>query len=172
MIELNEIQLIPATLADYPVIQNMGRFYVYDMSEYLGHNDGWEIPEDGLYECIDLKKYWETGSGFPFLICHQNELAGFAIVDNKGSDASINYNMAQFFILRKFKNKGLGQYVAHQLFNRFKGTWEVMVMPDNIGAYQFWKKVISKYDSDYQSYDRAVPHFNNKIWRIFKLSSE
>ena len=65
-VNFNEIELIPATLKDYPVIQNMGRFYVYDMSEYLGKEEGWEIPEDGLYECIDFKKYWEDKSSFPF----------------------------------------------------------------------------------------------------------
>lgn len=35
-IDVNKIQLIPASLKEYPIIQNMGRFYVYDMSEYLG----------------------------------------------------------------------------------------------------------------------------------------
>ncbi len=42
----------------------MARFYVYDMSEYLGNEEGWEIPEDGLYECIDFKKYWEDKTLF------------------------------------------------------------------------------------------------------------
>jgi [ribosomal protein S5]-alanine N-acetyltransferase len=58
----------------------MGRFYVYDMSEYLGKEEGWEIPEDGLYECIDFKKYWEDESSFPFLVCYQNEIVGFVII--------------------------------------------------------------------------------------------
>lgn len=56
-INLNEIKLIPASLKDYPTIQNMARFYVYDMSQYFGDEEGWKCPEDGLYECIDFKKY-------------------------------------------------------------------------------------------------------------------
>ncbi len=47
------IQIIIATLADYSTIQNLGRFYVYDMSRYCGHLEGWECPENGLYECND-----------------------------------------------------------------------------------------------------------------------
>jgi hypothetical protein len=27
------ITIIPATIADYPTIQNMGRFYVYDQAQ-------------------------------------------------------------------------------------------------------------------------------------------
>lgn len=163
--------IIPASLADYAAIQNMGRFYVYDMSEYMGFEDGWEIPQDGLYECIDFKKYWERENTFPFLIRYKNELAGFAIVDKKGSDSSIEFNMAQFFILRKFKNKGVGRYIAHQLFERFKGVWEVMVLPNNTGAYQFWKSTVQSFDPEYQGYDRNVAHFNNEMRRIFRLSS-
>ena len=34
-INYNDIELVPASLANYPAIQNMARFYAYDMSELL-----------------------------------------------------------------------------------------------------------------------------------------
>ena len=43
---------------------------------------------------------------------YQNEIVGFVIIDKKGSDSEIDFNMAQFFVLRKFKNKGIGCYIA------------------------------------------------------------
>jgi predicted acetyltransferase len=128
-LNVDEIKLIPATLEEYPIIQNMGRFYVYDMSEYLGKEEGWEMPQDGLYECIDFKKYWEDKNSFPFIARYQNEIVGFLIVDKKGSSAEIEFNMAQFFILRKFKNKGIGRFVAQKSFKKFPGIWEVMIIP-------------------------------------------
>ncbi|MBX3710218.1 MAG: GNAT family N-acetyltransferase [Gammaproteobacteria bacterium] len=67
-INFSDIKLVPAPLKDYPTIQNMARFYVYDMSQYLGGEAGWECPEDGLYECIDFKKYWQADDAFPFII--------------------------------------------------------------------------------------------------------
>lgn len=168
----SKIKLIPAALKDYPVIQNMGLFYVYDMSEYLGDEDGWQIPEDGLYECIDFKKYWQTDDSFPFLVRHENELAGFVIIDKKGSEAEIDFNVAQFFILRKFKGKGIGRYVAYQCFDKFKGIWEVMVIPGNTGAYSFWKSIIKKYTADnFEEYTRNVTHLNNTKKNIFKFDS-
>lgn len=171
-IDLGDIQLIPADLADYPVIQNLGRFYVYDMSEYMGGEPGWEIPEDGLYECIDLKKYWNDKSSYPFLVRYQNEIAGFAIIDKKGSDSSIDFNMAQFFVLRKFKNKGIARAVAYQCFNAFPGTWEIMVMPGNEGAYRFWRSIIKKYtNNDFLEYTKDILHFNSSRKNIFKFVS-
>ncbi len=167
----NQIKLVHASQKDYPIIQNMGRFYVYDMSEYLGAEAGWEMPEDGLYECMDFKKYWQTDSAFPSLIRYKNELAGFVIVDKKGSDEQVDYNMAQFFISRKFKGNHLGQLVAHHCFAEFQGIWEVMVMPENQGAYQFWKSVIAHYAAGrYTEYKKYVKHFGNEK-NIFRFNS-
>jgi ribosomal-protein-alanine N-acetyltransferase len=159
---LSDITLKQAPLSDYPLIQNMGRFYVYDMSEYMGDEEGWKIPADGLYECIDFKKYWDDKNAFPFLVHFKEEIAGFVIIDKKGSGPDIDYNMAQFFILRKFKNRGLGCRVAEMCFEQFKGSWEVMVMPKNSGAYQFWQKVIRKYrHNQFEEYTKVIPHLNH-----------
>ena len=171
-IDHSKIQLIPALFEDYSTIQNMGRFYVYDMSEYLGQGKGWEIPNNDLYECIDLKKYWEMDNTFPFFIHYKNELAGFVIIDKKGSDSTIDFNMAQFFILRKFKGKGLGHAVAYQCFNKFCGIWEVMVMPGNEGAYRFWRAIIKHYTNNHFSeYTCEIAHFNNNRKNIFKFDT-
>ncbi len=168
----SDIKLVPATLDDYPVIQNMGRFYVYDMTEYLGYEPGWEIPEDGLFECIDLKKYWEAADSYPFLVRYQHEIAGFVIVDKKGSEASIEFNMAQFFILRKFQHEGIGKYVAQETFKKFPGVWEVMVMPGNEGAYRFWLSTVTAFtQNQFTEYTRDIAHLNNSRKNIFKFDS-
>jgi len=172
-ITFNEIQLVPASLRDYPIIQNMARFYVYDMSQYLGGEEGWECPEDGLYEYIDFKKYWQTDDAFPFIIRYKNELVGFVIIDKKGSEPKIDFNVAQFFILRKFKNRGIGRYVAHQCFEKFRGIWEVMVIPGNDGAYQFWRSTISEYTNHrFNESTRHVTYLNNSLKNIFCFSSQ
>ncbi|WP_051131844.1 hypothetical protein [Legionella tunisiensis] len=50
-----KIHLVAANLHDYPRLQNLARFYVYDMSRYCGFLPGWDCPENGLYECYDCK---------------------------------------------------------------------------------------------------------------------
>lgn len=168
----HEIRLIPATVADYPTIQNMARFYVYDMSEYMGCEEGWEIPSNGLYECIDFKHYFDKNNVYPFLIRKGKELAGFAIIDQNGSEPSINFNIAQFFIIRKFKGHGLGKEVAQRFFAQFRGLWEVMVLPNNSGAYHFWKHTIQDYTGNsFTEYTQHIPHLDNAVMRIFRFTS-
>jgi ribosomal-protein-alanine N-acetyltransferase len=75
--------------------------------------------------------------------------------------------MAQFFILRKFKNKGVGRAVMNICFDRFRGRWEVMVMPGNEGAYRFWRSVITeRTQNNFTEATREVSHFKN-IKNIF-----
>lgn len=170
--DLNQFKLIPAPLTDHPVIQNLGRFYVYDMSEYVREED-WAIPNDGLYECIDFKKYWQTDQAFPFLLRYNNELAGFVIIDKKGADPKTAFNMAQFFILRRFKGHGVGKYIAQLCFDQFRGNWEVMVMPANSGAYQFWTYCIQDYTGGkFTESEQTVPHLDHSLKKIFRFSSE
>jgi ribosomal-protein-alanine N-acetyltransferase len=171
-LDLQHIKLHPATLDDYPTMQNMGRFYVYDISKEMQMEPGWEIPEDGLYECLDLKKYWEDENAFPFLIRYLNEIVGFVFIDKKGSTPEIEFNMAQFFILARFSKKGVGRQVAFECFKKFRGTWEVMVMLQNKPAYQFWKRIISEYtQNQFEEYKRVVKLLYNTEKDIFKFTS-
>ena len=54
---MNNVHILSATLADYPTIQNMARFYVYDLSRECGLiSEDWAIPSDGLYESFDFRR--------------------------------------------------------------------------------------------------------------------
>ena len=140
--------LAKATIEDYPVIQNMARFYVYDMSRYCGRVPGvfdWACPENGLFECNDLKRYFEEPDRLAFFIRVGAEIAGFVLLNKVGTTSDVDWNVGEFFVLAKFQGTGVGQRIAVQLFQDFHGIWEVAAMLENSGAIQFWKRVITHY---------------------------
>ncbi len=138
------VNLSQATLVDYPVIQNMARFYVYDLSRECGFiSEDWACPADGLYESFDFKCYFEDSSRRAYLVKVENELAGFALLNQEGISPETDWNMGEFFILAKFQGKGIAQYVAHQLWKKHPGFWEVSVIPENEKALNFWRKAVS-----------------------------
>jgi predicted acetyltransferase len=139
--------LIPALQIHQQTIQNMARFYVYDMSRHCDEESGWEIPEDGLYECFDLSRYFREKDRFAFLIRVQEELAGFALVNKVGTSSEVDWNIGEFFILAKFQGKGIAKAMAIQIFDRFDGVWEVAQMPKNLPAVRFWKKIVNEYSA-------------------------
>ena len=126
-------------------MQNLGQFYVYEMSRFCGFLPGWKVPKNGLFTCRNLGRYFKEPHRYPFLIYVDNELAGFALIDKVGSVPETDWNMGEFFIVSKFQGKKVGSFVACQLFDQFPGKWEVMQIPENKPAILFWKKVIELY---------------------------
>ncbi|MFO1258053.1 MAG: GNAT family N-acetyltransferase [Gammaproteobacteria bacterium] len=145
------IKATPAKLQDEIIILNLGRYYEYDMSLYCGDLPGWEFPENDEYRSegitLKLKSYFTEPNHYPFLIRVNSELAGFAMVYRPTDPPVTDWRIGEFFILNKFKGKGIGQTVAHQLFGQFQGKWSVPVIPQNQGALAFWRKAIQKHVS-------------------------
>lgn len=140
-----KITLCKATKEDKDIIQNLGRFYVYEMSRYCGFLPTWEIPSNGLFECIDLSSYCEKPDRHAFLVKVDNELAGFVLINKIGSTPDVDWNIGEFFIVSKFQGKGVGRHVAEQVFNQFPGIWETSQIPENEAAIKFWDKIVSQY---------------------------
>lgn len=192
-----DIRVIGATEEDFPVVQNLVRFYVYDMSETMG----WVCPEDGLYGgCDDLPEYWWTGStvaelqaitekfaiaipynmefdrwpaghlGHAFMVRVDGELAGFALVKEIATVRETNYDIGEFFIVRKFRRRGVGRTVAEALFDRFAGRWQVRQLLGNDTAQAFWRRVIADYSrGDYEESVRHIAEYGiDMVAQVFK----
>ncbi len=149
--------LVEVEASDYTLIQNLIRFYIYDMSEFTG----WPCPENGLYGGVDDQPYyfgqtpdnedalWPdgwTGKGYKILV--DGEIAGFCLVRLFNKDKVQLHDIGEFFIIRKFRHQGLGKQVAHAVFDLFPGHWQVRQLLDNRPAQLFWQKVIAAYTGD------------------------
>ena len=175
MIESKDIQVVQAEMKDLPVVQNMGRFYLYDVSRYCGSGTGWEIPNDGLYECFSFRHYFLEPTCYPYLIKVKGELAGFVMVDQDGVTDDITFCIAEFFILAKFQGRGVGKVAVQTLWAQSPGRWEVRVLPDNTPALTFWRGVIqSTVEKAYKEEDKMVerPHRQRKIVFTFDIKEK
>jgi predicted acetyltransferase/RimJ/RimL family protein N-acetyltransferase len=141
-----KISIIKATLDDYPCIQNMARFYVYDLSRECGSiSSDWAMPEDGLYESFDFKNYFEEPSRKAFLVKVYDEIAGFVLLNQATESSANTWNIGEFFIIAKFQGVGIAHQVAKQIWNMHPSRWEVSVIPSNKSALNFWEKSISEF---------------------------
>jgi predicted acetyltransferase len=85
-------------------------------------------------------------------------LAGwFALVSRPPAfpRTSVNYRMAEFFIVSAARRRGVGAFAASLLFNRFAGDWEVLEDEQNRPALQFWRRVIARHTSGQFSETRS-----------------
>lgn len=128
------------------ILRNLLELYKYDFSEFDPEDD---INANGLYEYKYLDHYWTEDDRYPFFIKADGKLAGFALIRSIGKnefDQSI-YWMAEFFVMKKYRKAKVGQTAAHEVFNRFCGSWKVGQMESNAPAQAFWRKAIERYTS-------------------------
>jgi predicted acetyltransferase len=128
--------------------------------------------DNGYYGYAELPMYWSDPNKYPFLIWVNKKLAGFVLVQ-KGSPIDLNPNVwdiAEFFIMRKFRKKGIGQFIAQNIWSQFEGAWQVRAWDNNQAAYAFWNNTIKKFLKKpvvpnkmiYESHDGLLVYTFNK----------
>lgn len=138
------IQILPARESDFPVVKNLIALYIYDFTEHTG----WRCPETGLFGgCDEFFEDLQAGRNRVFVIRADGELAGFTGIKDFDEGRGIEHDIPDFFVLRKFRRRGVGRRVAFHLFNQFPGRWQVRQMMDNTPAIAFWRKIIADYSA-------------------------
>jgi ribosomal-protein-alanine N-acetyltransferase len=57
-------------------------------------------------------------------------------------------------------------------FRRFRGMWDVMVIPQNVGAHAFWERTIRQFTGGrFQETRRTVAHLGNSEQDVFRFHS-
>jgi predicted acetyltransferase len=138
-----EIHVVEAEPSDQDTLGNLFQLYAYDFSEILSL----DVGETGRFKDEPLDSYWKDAWRFPFLLRADDHLAGFALVHHK-SRLSVTddvWDMAEFFVLRKYRRVGVGTRAAHRIFATHAGEWEVRQRSANVGATSFWRRVIHAY---------------------------
>jgi predicted acetyltransferase len=137
------IEIIPASLEQKAILANLLELYMYDFWEFVDL----EIGPDGRFGYSDLDIYWTEPARHPLLVYVDTRLAGFALIDGlpRGSHEVTVWDVAEFFILRGYRRAGIGTEVAHQVWRRFPGPWQVRVIVSNEPAYRFWHQAIKSF---------------------------
>jgi predicted acetyltransferase len=137
------ISLDPAGAAERHVLENLFQLYAYDWSEL-----GWlEVGSDGRFSDPALDAYWQGGHHHPFLIRVDGRVAGFALVAARSrlTGTAGVFDMAEFFVMRKYRRQGVGFAAASAAFDRFPGRWEIRQRDENVAATLFWGRVVARY---------------------------
>lgn len=133
----------------YPMIQNMARFYVYDLSKECGHiSDDWRLPKDGLFESFDFKNYFEENTRKAYLVKIYDDVAGFVLLNQAVTCKTSDWNVGEFFVLGKYQGHGVGKIAAEKVWQLHPGKWEVSVIPENTTALKFWGSTISRFTAN------------------------
>jgi predicted acetyltransferase len=154
-----DVQVTEAGHDEQARLAGLFELYIYDFSEILGL----DVEEDGRFELPALAPYWTAPGHRPFLIRVDARLAGFALVQERSRLTGHEgvRDMAEFFVMRRYRRRGVGARAAGLLFDRFRGPWEVRQRPENHDATAFWRRAVAHYTAG--RFDDSM--WNDERWR-------
>lgn len=143
-----DCQISAAQYSEKLILRNLLELYSYEFSEL----DGEDVNEFGLYDYEYLDHYWTDTDRFPFLVRVDGKLAGFVLLRRASyihgelaESQQAPMSVAEFFVVRKYRRKGIGSQIITNIFDQFPGRWEVAQMAGHHVAQSFWKRVIRDY---------------------------
>jgi len=150
-----------ATADERPILENLVQLYIHDFSELFAGTPRADLGADGRYPVdIPIGNWWLIVDHIPLLIRFHGKLAGFILLNaTTHSGAAADRNIAEFFVVRKYRRLGLGRAAAQAVFSRYPGRWEAAVMRANTGARDFWQRTISTHPALTQFNAAERSHF-------------
>ena len=158
-----DVEVSLAASTEKPILQNLIQYYLYEFSAI----EDMDVDGKGMFNDPNLDRYWTEPKRYPFIVRVNGQLAGFALVrrgsyfSEQGNQSGKSMTIAEFFVMGKYRRKGIGTRVATHLFNRFPDHWEVAQVANNLSGQAFWRSVISEYSrGNYEEFD-----LDTEIWK-------
>jgi len=163
------VQLRTATAADAELLGNLLELYIHDLSVFFPQV---QLGPDGRFGYAALPLYVAGASDrWAWLIEYQGRVVGFALAQ-RGSPATDDpsvLDVAEFFVLRRFRDQGVGCAAAHAMWKLLPGTWTVRVSPRHARALAFWQATIASH------LERPLPPIERSIagkpWLVFQFGA-
>lgn len=147
--------LKPVGIDDKEILRNLLEKYDYEFSQW----DKRDVNKLGLYGYQYLDYYWTEPNRYAYFILADDQLAGFAMVNDfpEAPDKATDYALSEFFVMYKYRRMGVGRSAAQQIFNRFRGRWQLKRHPKNQPSVVFWDNVIDTYTQGHYSLVKGYP---------------
>ncbi|HOL15018.1 MAG: GNAT family N-acetyltransferase [Dethiobacteria bacterium] len=149
------VELKQVNIDEKEILGNLLEKYSYEFSQW----DKRDVNKLGLYGYQYLDYYWTEDKRWAYFILVDDKLAGFAMVVKipEVDDRETDFQMAEFFVLHKYRRSGVGRQAFFKVLDMHKGKWQLKRHPANIVSVLFWDKVINEYTNGRFELIKAYP---------------
>ena len=150
-----KIELKQVTIDEKEILKNLLEKYDYEFSQW----DKRDVNKLGVYGYEYLDYYWTEDKRWAYFILVGGKLAGFAMVIDlpEVGDRDTDFQMAEFFVLHKYRRLGIGKQAFFKVLDIHKGRWQLKRHPANEASVHFWDKAIDEYTNGRFELIKAYP---------------
>ncbi|RIZ41305.1 GNAT family N-acetyltransferase [Pseudomonas putida] len=134
------LALLPTTIDQAPLIRNLYQFYCYESSDWEQE----DVEADGRFYIYEehLHRYWQDDGWGAYLVLVDGFIAGFVLVERSELPGIDAHELADLFILKKYRRQGIGRAVALQLLGG-EGDWLLRCYAQDLPAVAFCNAVLA-----------------------------
>ncbi len=93
-----------------------------------------------------LQRWLVDRTALLITILDDHQPAGFAMIAREHQPGQQSeFRMAEFFIDRAHRRRGIGRSAVRLILDRFAGRWEIVEYTRNPSAVKFWRSVVAGY---------------------------
>ena len=148
------------------ILKNLMEHYLHDMAEWFE----FDSTEDGSYS-YSTDHIWDEGFDV-FLVYSDVIPIGFAIVGSgeRWIEDKNARDLDEFFVIRRYRRRGVGQFLAEHVWSLYPGKWVVRVFQNNLPALPFWRVVVSGYTGG--AYEENIREVEGLRWSYFTFRKD
>lgn len=134
------VELVPTCPEQAELIRNLYQFYAYESSDWEQE----DVEVDGRFYIHEphLERYWQTPQWSANLILVDGFIAGFLLIERSELPGLDALELADLFILKKYRRQGIGRALATQVLMSEENAWLVRFYQQDETARAFWRAVL------------------------------
>jgi predicted acetyltransferase len=137
-----------ATDAEREVLRRLYPLYLHDLAEFTEH---YRLDAEGRWQPSYVDDWLGREGTHSLLVRERGAAVGFALVGQPPfpfMPPDVDLRLAEFFVARPYRLAGAGRAAAEDVLARFRGLWQLEVVPRNLGALAFWRRVLAGREVD------------------------
>lgn len=137
-----QIELVPASADQLPLIRNLYQFYAYESSDWEQE----DVELDGRFYIHEphLQRYWQEADWQALLILVDGFIAGFLLIERSELPGVDALEFADLFVLKKYRRQGIGRVLVEQVIVSGGGDWLVSFYGEDALASSFWRALFAE----------------------------
>ena len=143
------VELIQTGPEDAELIRNLYQYSAYESSDWEQE----DVEADGSFYIHDehLARYWHDPQWSANLLLVDGYIAGFLLIEGSELPGIEALELADLFILKRYRRKGIGRAIASQVLCSGEANWLVRFYDQDEVSQAFWRTVLDNLPRPVQS---------------------
>ncbi|MDD2091341.1 GNAT family N-acetyltransferase [Pseudomonas guariconensis] len=135
------LQLLQTSADQAELIRNLYQFYAYESSDWEAE----DVEVDGRFYIHEehLVRYWQSPGWSASVILVDGFIAGFVLIERSELPGLAATELADLFILKRYRRQGIGKAIAQQLLCSGAGDWLLRCYSQDPPAVAFCRAVLA-----------------------------